>query len=562
MSTRDSTSTHLAETFRLVVGKQANAANTTVASDIDEATTAPDLSPTMFVAGDLRALTRTLVGHIGTPISGSSIAAFLESQGWADTDAQDMYDCANLMDLGQRIWQEGWSIHGFESVEGWSAAKSAPASNEHLHLRGPYFLAIALIQIVGVVLVSISLGGGVGLTSPEATTMGTGLLLGLVWAGGFGQLLARDPWSLHLQGDDALAGLAALRVIGLSIGLAVLACGVVIGLVVATRESAVAAMGLGIACFLGIMLFWLLVNALLAMGLGLASVIATGLALAVVTSLVMAGPFDLPPQTAPAVALVMACVFMGVHLVAWWTAKRRRARPNQHLPRLAGMTIDQFGYIVYGAGLMLLIVLDRVVGWHAGAQTGWLSFQASYEIGLGWALLAFLVAVVGQELVLAKFVRWIKHRMVGHQLGDIQGYQRVVCNAYWSRLVCAFIIAAASGLVVTSVLAWASSVVTGLRPILPVAEGLVVFCWGVVGYSLLSVAVFNTGLLVAVSQPGRLILPLLFSLFVDLAVALVATQALGYPASVLGLIAGAATLLGCSTVQVTALLKTPIYSLY
>ena len=344
------------------------------------------------------------------------------------------------MDLGQEMWQESWLIHKFEAVEGRStspfgavSSKTARVSDGNLHLRGPYFLVIALLQIAGLALAGVSFGAGGGLTTLEATATGAGLLLGLLWASGFGQLLARDPWSLHLQGDDGLAGVAAFRVIGLSMGLAALACGaaialtfIALGTIPEATEPAAAAMGLGIVCFLLIILFWLLVNALMAMGLGAASLIAIGLAMASMTSLLAFAPSDLPRQVAPAGGLVLACVFMSAQLVTWWMAKRRHSATNRRLPRLAGVVTDQGGYVMYGAGLMLLIILDRMVAWHVGAQAGWLSFQAPYEIGLGWALLAFLFAVVGQEWVLAKFLRWINHRMAWHRLGDIQEYRSAV----------------------------------------------------------------------------------------------------------------------------------------
>lgn len=562
MSTRDSTSPHFVECFRLIIGQQPSRATSTVALDLDEATTAPNLGPRMCVVGDLRALTEAVVSYIGMPVSGSSIAAFLESQGWADADAQVLFHCANLMALGQQIWREGWLIHGFESVEGRSISKSTQTSDEGLNLRGPYFLAIALLQMAGLILAGVSLGTGMGLTSLEATAIGAGLLLGLLWASGFSQLLARDPWSLHLQGDDVLAGLAAFRVITLSMGLAALACGAVIGLVFATTEPAVVAVGLGIACFLLIVLFWLLVNALLAMGLGLASLIAVGLSLAGTTLLLAYAPLDLRPQTAPVVGLTLASILMGAQLVAWWTTKRRRSPPNRHLPRMAGMAIDQSGYIMYGAGFMLLIVLDRMVAWHVGAQSGWLAFQASYEIGLGWAFLAFLGAMVGQERLLARFLRWVSQRMTWHRLGETQGYRRAVRDVYWSRLAIALAIAVASGVVIASFVVWVSTRVARLDPILPVAEGLLVFHLGLLGYGLLSVAGFNTALLVAASRPGRLIVPLVFALCVDLVVAILAAHTLGYAASVLGLVAGAMTLLASSTVQVIHFLKTPAYGLY
>ena len=575
MSTRDSTSTHFPDRFRLVIGQPANQAASTVASVIGEVTATPELNARMFVAGDMNALTKAVVDVIGAPVSGLCIAAVLESQGWTDADAQALFQRANLMDLGQEMWQESWLIHKFEAVEGLStspfgavSSKSARVKGDNLHLRGLYFLVIALLQVAGLALAGVSFGAGGGLTTLEATATGAGLLLGLLWASGFGQLLARDPWSLHLQGDDVLAGLAAFRVLGLSMGLAALACGAAIGLAFAAQGTVpeatepAAAMGLGIACFLLIVLFWLLVNALMAMGLGATSLVAISLAMASMISLLAFAPRDLPSQVAPAGGLILACVFMSVQLVTWWMAKRRHSSTNRRLPRLAGMVTDQSGYVMYGAGLMLLIILDRMVAWHVGAQAGWLSFQAPYEIGLGWALLAFLFAVVGQEWVLAKFLRWISQRMAWHRLGDIQEYRSAVRDAYGSRLALAVTIAVASAVIVASFLTWASISVAWLRPILPTAEGLTVFRWGLVGYGLLSVAVFNTGLLVAVSQPGRLIVPLVSAVVADLVVALLAAQILGYEASVLGLVAGATVLLASSTVQVISFLKTPAYARY
>ncbi|MFZ2360712.1 MAG: hypothetical protein WA040_15335 [Anaerolineae bacterium] len=572
MSTRDSASTHFSDRFRLVIGQRANQAASTVALGTGVATATPDLNARMFAAGDVHTLTRAIVGAIGVPVSGLSIAAVLESQGWTDADAQALFQRANLMDLGQEIARESWLIHKSESAEGRPTsayAVVAQVSGGNLHLRGPYFLAIAFLQIAGLALAGVSFGAGFGLTTLEATATGAGLLFGLLWASGFGQLLARDPWSLHLQGHDVLAGLAAFRVIGLSMGSAALTCGIVCALVFAAlrivpeaTEAVVAALGLGMTCFLLIILFWLLVNALMAMGLGAASLVATGLSMASMIALATLAPIDLPRQATAVVGLVLACVFMSGKLATWWMSKRRHSPPNRRLPRLTGTVIDEFGYVIYGAGLMLLIILDRFVAWHVGAPAGWLSFQAPYEIGLGWALMAFLIAVVGQEWVLAKFLRWINHRMAWFLLSDTQGYQRDVRDAYWSRLTLAVTIAVASAVVMVSFLFWASTAVPWLRPILPTAEGLPVFRWGLLGYCLLSVAVFNTGLLIAVSQPGRLILPLAFALSVDLAVALTSAQILGYSASVLGLVAGAMVLLVSSTFQVMSFLKTPAYGLY
>ena len=144
--------------------------------------------------------------------------------------------------------------------------------------------------------------------------------------------------------------------------------------------------------------------------------------------------------------------------------------------------------------------------------------------------------------------------------------QSLAQRELWRGVVIAAGLAAASSLLVITVVDLLSSSqavgTSWLQVILPSEESLLVMGWGLVGYGCLAVALLATGLIVALSQPQRLLLPLAGALVADLTVAGLAAQTMGYHASVLGLVAGAAVLLVLSTAHALAMLREPAYSLY
>ena len=520
--------------------------------------TPPDLTPRAYTATGVRALA-VAVSRDGLPSSGLSVAALLESRGWTDIDAQRLFGIADVVALGHEAWQEAWQAATPERLA-LQKGRAGAALGSSLHLRGLYFLVLALIQIAGLVLTGFSLGSGSGFTLAQATAAGLGALFGLVLANGFGQLLARDPWSLYLEHARVLAGLAAFRIIGLAMALAIGLAVAALGLCLVSAPSLVATVGLAAVYFLLFALYWLWVNTLLLLDLALTTLFSAVAGLAGMVLLQALWPGRWNPAFAPALGLALANLLMGLVATAWWGWWRSSGRPTRPLPRLSGAAVSQLLYLAYGCGVGLLIILDRLIAWHTGAQTGFFAVQPAYDVSSSWALLAFLLAMVGQEWLLAGFLVSLRDQMHRHSIADLAGYRRTLSEAYWLRLALGTLIAAASG----AAIAWLVSVLSAipwLRPIVPSGEGSFVLRWGLIGYCLLAVALLNTGLVIGFSRPNRLMLPLALALAADLAVGWTAAQATTYAASVLGLVAGSAVLLVSTIVQVLALLRTPVYSI-
>jgi hypothetical protein len=524
--------------------------------------TPPDLTPRAYTGRGVRALAAA-ISLDRLPSSGLSVAALLESRGWTDIDAQRLFGIADVVALGYEAWREAWRAATLErlALQKGRAGAAPAALGGSLHLRGFYFLVLAFIQIAALVLTGFSLGSGSGFTLAQATAAGLGALLGLVWANGFGQLLARDPWSLYLEHARVLAGLAAFRIIGLAMALAIGLAVAALGLCLVSAPSLVATVGLAAVYFLLFALYWLWVNTLLLLDLALTTVFSAVAGLAGMVLLQALWPGRWNPAFAPALGLALANLLMGLVAAAWWGDWwRGSGRPTRPVPRLAGAAVSQLPYLVYGCGVGLLIILDRLIAWHTGAQTGFFEVQPSYDVSSSWALLAFLLAMVGQEWLLAGFLVHLRDRMHRHSVADLAGYRRALSQAYWLRLALGTLIAAASG----TAIAWLVGVLAAipwLQAIVPSGEGSFVLRWGLIGYCLLAVALLNTGLVIGFSRPNRLMLPLALALTADLAVGWTAAQATTYAASVLGLVAGSAVLLVATFPQVLALLSTPVYSL-
>ena len=514
-----------------------------------------DLIPGHFAGGRFRTLTAAVMSQIGLPVSGYTVTAFLESQGWTEQDAQRWFGSASLMDLGEAIYTRSRS-----AVSDQPAATTAALEVERstTRLRGGYFLALALIQLVALLVAGISFGGGGGLSALTASFVSVGLLLSLVWANGFSQLLARDAMRLHLEGDDALAGRAALRMLGLAMGLAAAVAAGVWG-VAALAGVVSGIVGLSAVYFVLLAGFWLLVNALFALDLSPFAVVAAlvGLGVAVV-SLTW-----LPARTpyGSGLGLLIADVTMTAILVVWWGRKMRRSLADKRLPRLTAVWLDQWAYFAYGVGVMLLIVVDRLAAWSVTATSFGFNIQASYEVGLGWALFGFLGMVAIHEPILAKFLKGMRLGLQHFRTREGAAFAGSLRRAYAGLMLTAVVSAAVvAALVVLAVQLLSSSAMW--EALLPTAQGMRTLYVGLAGFALLALALVNTGIVIALSRPQRLLAPLAVSLAADVTTAWLATMWLGYEGSVLGLVVGAGLMLAFSVIEVRRLLATPGHALY
>ncbi|MCP4168231.1 MAG: hypothetical protein GY759_20390 [Chloroflexi bacterium] len=524
----------------------------------------PELAARHFAGHPLHALARAVVAHTGRPVSDYAVTAFLESRGWTDADAFEIFGMKDLVGLGSRIWELGQPLAvSHERSQALDTGKTVVVETK-TRLRGTYFLALALIQMVGLVVAGIALGVGSGFSRGEATAAALGLVLGLVWANAFSQFLARDPLRLYLQAKPALAGKAALRLLLIAIGGATMVAALAVGLV-AIRQGSLDLVLLGAMYFLLLSLFWLLVNALFVFEMAAFALATATLAVAVLVGIQVWAPDLLAAKLVPALGLLLAVTLMAVRLCWWCIQTLRQHPPSGRLSRLAAVAINQWGYGFYGLCVMLLIVLDRFVAWSVAAQGSGLSFQFGYEIALAWALLAFLLIMVYQERLLVRTLLDFRQSLLRSgqgPAGSTADRGPSFSQNYWQRLLRLAVFAAVICLLAMLLIERGESFSQPFRRLMPSQDMLPSFYGGLVGYAILALALLNTGFIIAMSQPGRLVIPLLLALGFDVVVAWNAASLFGISASVLGLVAGALLLLVLSTWQIKRLLVKPDHTIF
>lgn len=512
------------------------------------------LDPASFGSGSIDSLVSRVYEIVGPPVAGYAITALLESRGWTDHDAQAYFGVPNLAKLGEMVWERFWgNDHLMIDYRGGSLI---PASSTPLH--GFYFLLLALLQLLGLGVAGVALGVGYGLSSSQMFSVGIGLVFGLVWANGFAQLLARDPLSVHLEGDDAVAGLLGMRLVGIA-AFTLLALGGLIAagaLLMAPDMFRFVMWGIGF-CF-AIALFWIFVNVLFIFDLAPWTLVATLLTFIVMAWGFRRGICQNSPMMCPLAGIFFAD-FVLFSIVLGWFLNVKRVSALQELPSWRLTLVDQSGYLFYGFGVMILVVVDRLVAWWVSYSMAIQPTIAYYEVGLGWSLLTFLVIIAIQERLLRNLLDQLQQWSQLHTLKGIRTFTKQFQRAYWKKFGFIMLVAilAAGGLLL--VLGYLRMSSVDLHVILPRAEGWLVFRWSLLGYSLLAVAMMNLGLLIIVGQPAKTLMLLAIAVIIDVSVAWLSAVSIGYSASVIGLVAASGILLFLSSLQIHKLLRSAAY---
>ena len=516
------------------------------------------LEPASFASGSMDALVWQVYKIVGPPVAGYAVTALLESRGWTDNDALTYFGVSALTQLGESVWSRFWQEERFLASRSTDVHISFPTTPLH----GFYFLLLALLQFLGLGVAGVALGVGKGFSSSQMMVVGAGLLWGFVWANGFTQLLARDPLSVHLEGDDVTAGLLGMRIVGMAV-VTLLLVDLFVGLLALMFVPVLLGLliwGMGF-CF-AITLFWLMVNALFVFDLAPWTLLATLLAFVGMAWGLHLGLCQQNPLICPLAGILLADVILFCVFSWRWIVRLKLSSRRQELPPWQLMLVNQSGYLLYGFFVMLLVVADRLIAWWVSYQTTGQPKLMYYEVGLGWALLAFLVLIAIQERLLRNLLQQLLLWAQSHDLKDAPSFVKRFQRAYWKKLGVIALSALFVGIALWMMLTYLKNTSVALQLILPRSEGWLVFQWGLLGYGLLAVAMLNLGLIIITAQPAKTLPLLLIAIVVDVVVAWLSASAFGYGASVAGLVAASGALLLLSSVRVKSLLRSASYLFY
>jgi hypothetical protein len=520
-------------------------------------------------------LTQDVVDKIGDPVSPIEVVACLESFGIRDKDVFNDYGFVSLTDLAKGIYDDlselrlSGELVNEKEREKITNQNDIPVSDYLIvkaRIFGKYYplglfhILPVFIQIAAIVLFGYSLWTFLGFNIVQSTAVVLGVVLGLVFSGGYVQVMGRQASFYWDHAEYAKAKLVVDKI---------------------TYSGVSGMLRMFVVLFLINFLFNLYPFAFV-------SVVVVYTFLIGLLLLVMA-PFHTMKQRwgiSLAVTIATLCALglhaagVWVYLSHWigillailvskillhWLFKKKKALEKPNIkPKKLVVIYRNYPYFFYGMGIYAFIFLDRILAWTA--NTGithrfMLLYEKDYEIGMDLAILMFFLLAGVMEFSIAAFSKFMDIRQKNTGYLDVAIFNKAFQQMYIKHmgLLVVSAVAAASFIywVATSPMGYASRFDEPLESL-----SLKVCLIGVVGYLFLSWGMLNSLYLFTLNKPKPALTSLLVGFVTNFALGFALSRWVSYEYSAIGMLLGAITFGILSCRQVLAFFKELDYHYY
>lgn len=473
-------------------------------------------------------LAREIVADTGPPIDTWAVAALLESRGIRDVDAREHYGEQDIFGLARRV--HALADPRAEIAE--SAAGDPPAAPgrlpvRRLLVRGGFFMASLVIQLLALVVLGYSPWASLDFTRAQASTVAVAAAASFVVTAGFGGALGylapyfAEPRQYHLTRR------VVLRLLVLGLGALVLGALALAGL--GSYHDAWPATSLrnGIVYYVMFGLSTLSISTLYVLRRYRAMVGAS--AIGVIATAAVREGLGRPIEEAQWAGIAAS---VGLALLVGMRGLRRLAQKTQgdarlaRLPRISTLVRLAAPHFVFAVLYFASVLADRVVGWSAGENPLPVWFSTPYELGLDWALVCVAAGLAFLEVMVAALSRLLESVQDDHRAGDLRAHNRAFTR-FWLRHL-----AYVAGLLVAGVAVGAGGVAAldaaGLAGLLDDPVTRRVFALGAVGYVLLALGLGNAIFLFSLARPWLVVRAIAVALAVGLGVGITLSRTYDY----------------------------------
>ena len=488
-------------------------------------------------------LARAILSRIDAPKDHWEVAAHLEVSGIRDADAQHEYGCADVFALAREIMALGIEIPPRPRTP---PKRPAPLLWRFLkgYLSGLLFAMPMAAQTFFMILFGYSLWAWVEFTTEVATAIALGTVASFVVTGGFTQAISRRGMFYIHQQEDILTLAVSYRMTALAAATVVM-----VGLLFFVANLLFEMLPIRFVLqaelyFLMLSLLWLACSILYMLRKQLLCAAIITLALVVVHVPILL--FQVPIMLAHTLGLVTAIAlsfFAGWLILRGRANRARRDYAGAALPRPSILVYATAAYFWYGLLYFSFLFADRVIAWSAESGRGLLPyffwFDSSYEVGMDWALLCFVLTVGILEFTIQEFSERIIPVAQGFRADQAAAFNRTFTRFYYWHLAL-FALAALGGIAVTF---WGLIMLraSGVFPFIEVFFNAVtqsVFWWAAVGYAFLVLGLFNSVFLFALSRPFFVLRALGAGFLLNVIVGFVLSRTVSYELAVVGLTVG------------------------
>lgn len=471
------------------------------------------------------------------------IAAILESVGWNDSMAREVFGVDDVFELATSIYdsiQEKMLFQTASTIENISPLKYF-LTVARSFLRGTIFALPMAISVVSMLTLRFSLWSYQYLSLENATSIAIGTVLSFMAVGGFTQAIARMGFLYLGQGQYYTARKVAFHFVKIGFITCLLMavflflfCTVFV--LFPWRMTLIA-----ILYFLFLSAIWLSVTIMymLQKELVFTGLLTSGIVLVFVLFKLV--QLDIILSQIIALTFVSLAAIILAYYYFKWAERKMESGIAPPMPRLSTMIYTSLPFFLYGFFYFTFLFCDRVAAWSANSiympYPIW--FRGEYELGLDIALLVLILPMGLVEVVVNEIMTKIEFDQKDTRIDDAKLLNKKYVYFYFKRLAFVILFTLANAVVLYFVVKFVSQNDIAELKVLSSGTTQFVYIWAVIGYSLVAVSLMNSLILLCLAQPGPVCRSVLFSLVANMTIGFLLTRWVDYSWAVLGLFAGA-----------------------
>jgi len=503
-----------------------------------------------------------------TPEDRSEIAALLESMGWNDTRATEIFGVENIFELASEIWEQIRQkvVTTAFTQNANNGAVKITFELVKSFLRGLIFALPMAISVISMLTLKFSLWSYQNLSVELATCIAIGTILSFVVVGGYTQAIARRGFFYIYQGYYKMARKATFLFIRfgywtcLIVGIAIYLFNLVFNIFPADMFMYI------ILFFFFLNSIWLSVTVMyiLKRELTFTGLIVAGIGLVYVLFRVF--KMDIIVSQLIAISLVSIA---GMALVIYYFRSAEKREEKGIAPKMTRLSITIYSimpYFIYGFLYFSFLFIDRVNAWSANESfmPYFIWFRGEYELGLDFALLALMIPLGVCEVLVNKMMMNIEasyKRYWGFETDKMNAFFE---KAYYRMIAIITASSIASAVLIYFVILWSDKAYVHSfdKHLIVSAKTEFVFIIAMASYVILAVALLNAVILFSLSQPSLVNKALLPALGVNFVVGFLLSRWIDYTFAVFGLMAGAVVFVLLSFKAMRSVFRKLDYYLY
>ena len=510
------------------------------------------------------------------------IAAMLESMGWNDTRASDVFGVEDVFSLAEDLWNALqkrvlFTPHSVMEKAGFLTVSLALIRS---FLRGVIFALPMTISVFSMLSLKYSLWSYENLRHDLATSIAIGTILSFMAVGGFTQAIARRGFFYITQGYYNMGR----RITFYFVKLGYIVCFVtaVISMIfVSFFDIFPFYMILTVnAYFFFLSAIWLSVTVMYILQ---KEITFTGLlAGGILIVFILVQLFGIDNIIFYQIAALIIVSVSGILLVLYFFVKAEKKMEKGIAPSMPRMSITLYSimpYFVYGFLYFTFLFTDRIIAWSTNDKTYMpylIWFRGPYELGLDFALLMLTLPMGLIEVVVTRLMNSVESSQRNYMAAEAGKLNISYLKSYYRYITIVAIFSIFNaGAVYFAVKGIDYAIIQGKIPSIT-AQFLAnpttnfVLIVSLVSYVIITIALMNSVILFSLSQPeivNRSILPaLVINVIIGFLLSRWATwwvsSQTGYSFAVFGLLAGSIVFTYLTTVRIINVFKNLDYYFY